>query len=408
MSSSRIIPSIAKLPHKSILELTGPDSQKFLKGLSCKDVDSLKGGYSGFLNASGRVLHTTFIFPISSSRYLVSHESNENNHPSPLQTFLPPFKLRAKVKIRDVSDQWDTYASWGQDLEQDNNNNNNNNVNQKGKGKGKQPDRIWKFGSGGASESQYHWENNEPRDLELSEKEIGCWDLRAGWGINSLGRQILVPKGDQPSLTSSHDLTSTESYHLKRMILGVPEGPDEIIPGHALPLESCMDLHGGVDFRKGCYLGQELTVRTYHTGATRKRILPIRLIPLNKGGSLSDYIHPASSSSSSDPSVLSGGIDIGGDLDITYHPPSSAPSKKSRSAGKILTLKGSIGLGLVRLEMAERSWWSNDISNLSIKDWQDNNNNIDIGKLTTQIGDETYGVYVDKGEAYREALKHMS
>jgi hypothetical protein len=30
-----------------------------------------------------------------------------------------------------------------------------------------------------------------------------------------------------------------------------------------------------VDFRKGCYVGQELTVRTYHTGVVRKRILPI-------------------------------------------------------------------------------------------------------------------------------------
>lgn len=34
-----------------------------------------------------------------------------------------------------------------------------------------------------------------------------------------------------------------------------------------------------VDFRKGCYVGQELTVRTYHTGATRKRIVPVRLVP---------------------------------------------------------------------------------------------------------------------------------
>lgn len=32
-----------------------------------------------------------------------------------------------------------------------------------------------------------------------------------------------------------------------------------------------------VDFRKGCYVGQELTVRTYHTGVVRKRILPVAL-----------------------------------------------------------------------------------------------------------------------------------
>lgn len=34
-----------------------------------------------------------------------------------------------------------------------------------------------------------------------------------------------------------------------------------------------------VDFRKGCYVGQELTVRTYHTGVVRKRILPVVIHP---------------------------------------------------------------------------------------------------------------------------------
>ena len=32
---------------------------------------------------------------------------------------------------------------------------------------------------------------------------------------------------------------------------------------------------GGIDFRKGCYVGQELTIRTHHTGVVRKRILPV-------------------------------------------------------------------------------------------------------------------------------------
>jgi hypothetical protein len=47
------------------------------------------------------------------------------------------------------------------------------------------------------------------------------------------------------SLSSSHDEVSTEDYHLHRMLLGLPEGPSEIVPGSALPLESSMDIHGG-------------------------------------------------------------------------------------------------------------------------------------------------------------------
>ncbi|KAK6904814.1 mitochondrial protein [Kwoniella mangroviensis CBS 8886] len=393
------IPSITHLSQKSILEITGPDSTKFLKGLSCKDVDNLGGGYSGFLNASGRVLHTSFIFPTvkkaimkngnvkEEKSYLITHES-PIVHPAKLEEFLPPFKLRAKVRIRDVSDQWDLYSAYASTSSLE---------------KGKGPERNWKFGSGGAAESQWSWKDGV-QDMELKENEVGCWDLRAGWGQDGLGRQVLVPKGDKPSLASSHDTAPIDEYHFRRMILGVPEGPNEIIPGQALPLESCMDLHGGVDFRKGCYLGQELTVRTYHTGATRKRILPIRLIPLttntNPNTSLSDYLSTATPTQ-----IPIGQTDE--QLEITYTPSSSASSKKPRSAGKILSLHPSsmgVGLGLVRIEFAERSCWSNINLNQSIKNWYENDEN---HRLTTKIGDQTYGVYVDKGEAYGEALKAM-
>jgi len=138
-----------------------------------------------------------------------------------------------------------------------------------------------------------------------------------------------------------------------------------------------MDIHGGskseqahrgcaegsVDFRKGCYLGQELTVRTYHTGATRKRILPIRL----------------------DDAVRSESLPTGGE--IIYHPPQSAASRKARSAGKILALHNgaSIGLALIRLEMAERSNWTTEH---------------DRGKLTVDIDGKSVEVFVGQGEAY--------
>lgn len=47
-----------------------------------------------------------------------------------------------------------------------------------------------------------------------------------------------------------------------------------------------MDMMGGVDFRKGCYVGQELTVRTYHTGVIRKRTVPVKLVA--SGGTVAD------------------------------------------------------------------------------------------------------------------------
>nr|ODN87071.1 mitochondrial protein [Cryptococcus depauperatus CBS 7841] len=305
---SLLTPRVAHLKQKLVLQISGPDSQKFLKGLSCKDVEYLSGGYSGFLNASGRVLHTVFIFPRSDTSYLITHESQES-HPEPLTKLLPPFKLRSKVRIKDVTDQWDAWSSWGSSLAQIDS-----------------PRRLWKIGSGGAAESHWEWQQGVAQ-LNLAEGEVGCWDLRAGW--NGMSQQLLVPKGNRPSLATNYDISTADEYKLHRMLLGVPEGPEEIVPGQALPLESCMDIHGGVDFRKGCYLGQELTVRTYHTGATRKRILPIHLIPLDSTLKIFDVLNSPVQTPIEDGNILS---------EIIYHPPRSSATRKTRSIGKVLAL----------------------------------------------------------------------
>lgn len=54
----------------------------------------------------------------------------------------------------------------------------------------------------------------------------------------------------------------------------MPESPADF---PALPLEASIDLLNGVDYRKGCYVGQELTARTHHKGVVRKRGVVFRL-----------------------------------------------------------------------------------------------------------------------------------
>ena len=64
-------------------------------------------------------------------------------------------------------------------------------------------------------------------------------------------------------------------YKLLRYRLGVCEGSQEIPFAKATPLEHNVAYMHGVSFQKGCYLGQELTARTHHTGIIRKRIMPL-------------------------------------------------------------------------------------------------------------------------------------
>ena len=66
-----------------------------------------------------------------------------------------------------------------------------------------------------------------------------------------------------------------DDYHAHRIALGIPEGGRDFAFGDAFPHEALMDQIGGVDFRKGCYVGQEVVSRMQHRGTARTRILPL-------------------------------------------------------------------------------------------------------------------------------------
>ena len=117
-----------------------------------------------------------------------------------------------------------------------------------------------------------------------------------------------------------------------------------------MPQESNIDYMGGIDFRKGCYVGQELTIRTHHTGVVRKRILPVQIYSAEGNSKPPDQLM----------------YDDGTKISL---PPKGANisrvEKKGRSAGKWLGGVGNIGLALCRLELmtdtvltGEGSQWS--------------------------------------------------
>ncbi|MGX7708863.1 CAF17-like 4Fe-4S cluster assembly/insertion protein YgfZ [Methylobacterium sp. Gmos1] len=66
-----------------------------------------------------------------------------------------------------------------------------------------------------------------------------------------------------------------ETYAAHRIGLGVPEGGVDFPFGDAFPHEALMDQIGGVDFKKGCYVGQEVVSRMQHRGTARTRIVPL-------------------------------------------------------------------------------------------------------------------------------------
>lgn len=151
-----------------------------------------------------------------------------------------------------------------------------------------------------------------------------------------MGRRMLVNKGDLPQESTSHDVAPSEAYTLHRIMRGVPEGIMDMPPMHAFPMESNLDIMGGLDFRKGCYVGQELTIRTYHTGVIRKRIHPVTI-----------HQDMASSQIAKFP-LFPPDVDVR--ASATGTPADGKPTPRPRGVGKLLSTYDGRGLALLRLE----------------------------------------------------------
>ena len=307
----------AYLPTRRLIALTGQDAAHFLQGLTTVNITSHvqkyggSGMYSAFLNAAGRVLNDVFIYPTAGSRawrdnntpgqskgggeadsegFLIEVDANEVDT---LAKHLKRFKLRAKVAIRVLQEEeWKVWSEW-QSAER-----------------------------GGDIDK---WEG-------AGTDEIGCVDSRAP----GMGRRIILHRssdGNHEGILTGDEVLP-ETYEIRRTMLGVPEGQGEIIKDSALPQESDIDYMGGIDFRKGCYVGQELTIRTHHTGVVRKRLLPVQIYA--PGDSLPESIT----------------YDSGFNFDL----PATGSSidrvgKKGRSAGRWIGGVGNVGLALCRLEI---------------------------------------------------------
>lgn len=301
----------APLPTRRLISLHGRDAPQFLQGLTTANISTpthRNGLYSAFLNASGRVLYDVFICPANELRpygeailgnapeepwFLIEVDANEVES---LAKHLKRFRLRAKVGIQIMDEE--EWGVWS----------------------------LWPKVSVAVMDKTNFWYFDERAP------NMGCRSLR--------------PRSKPPEDNDYEEEVTPEQYKVARMMKGVAEGQSEIIKESALPQESNIDYMGGIDFRKGCYVGQELTIRTHHTGVVRKRILPVQLY------------------NSASPDTLT--YDPTSKLAL---PPSGANisrvDKKGRSAGKWLGGVGNIGLALCRLEVmtdtvltAEGSSWS--------------------------------------------------
>jgi len=70
-------------------------------------------------------------------------------------------------------------------------------------------------------------------------------------------------------------IVDEDAYDAHRLALGAPDPGKDCPPETAYPIEANFDLLGGIDFKKGCFVGQETTSRMKRRGMIKNRMLPI-------------------------------------------------------------------------------------------------------------------------------------
>ncbi len=219
----------AVLPDRTLLEITGDDRVSFLQGLVTNDVERLGDGearFAGLLSPQGKILFDFFVIRSGDSLLLDCPGAMSDD----LMKRLTLYRLRAKVTIADVSALWRAGAAWGE----------------------------------GAAE----WAK--------ANAAVAYQDPR----LPALGMRLALGERDAPAFKASLD-----DYEAMRISLAVPEGGKDYAYGDAFPHEACFDLLHGVNFRKGCYVGQEVVSRMQHRGTARTRVLAASAQqPLPQGG----------------------------------------------------------------------------------------------------------------------------
>jgi folate-binding protein YgfZ len=99
-----------------------------------------------------------------------------------------------------------------------------------------------------------------------------------------LGARRIGPRGAAPSREA------LAAYEARRVAAGVPQGGVDFAYGDAFPHDVNMDLLNGVDFKKGCYVGQEVVSRMRHRGEIRRRVVRVAALdaPLATGAAVMD------------------------------------------------------------------------------------------------------------------------
>ncbi len=226
----------APLPDRAVLRVGGEDARGFLQGLVSNDVRRVapdRAIYAALLTPQGKYLFDFFIAEHAGTLLLDVERARKDE----LARRLVLYRLRSKVTVEDVSGTLAVAAVLGE-------------AGSAALGTGAAPGSARAFAGGLAF--------TDPR-------------------LVALGARVVLPGADGFGALDALGLARVDGseYDRLRLVLGVPDGSRDLIVDKSFLLENNFEELNGVDFDKGCYVGQELTARTKYRGVVRKRLFRV-------------------------------------------------------------------------------------------------------------------------------------
>jgi hypothetical protein len=215
----------ASLGDRGIIAVSGAEAKNFLQGLVTSDVLGLVpgiGAYAALLTPQGKIIVDFLMTEAGADKGGGLYLDCPSALAADLAKRLTIYRLRARICIENASERLGAAAAWGAGVEA-----------------WRPDDAVADFG--------------DPRD-------------------ENLGRRFILPLSSQPAESESGGAALYEAH---RIALGIPKGGEDFAYGETFPHDANLDLIHGVDFKKGCFVGQEVVSRVEHRGTARKRILRV-------------------------------------------------------------------------------------------------------------------------------------
>jgi len=222
---------------RGLVHIEGPDARAFLQGIVSNDVNKVSPAraiYAALLTPQGKYLYDFFIAELGGALILDCEAARRED----LVRRLARYKLRSKVAIEAAPPGLAVALV---------------------------------YGDGALKALGLPSERGAAKDFAGG---IAYADPR----VAEIGARAILPRAASASLAAAGLRPgSPDGYERLRIGLGLPDGSRDLEIEKSLLLENGFDELAGIDWDKGCYMGQELTARTHYRALVKKRLVPVTI-----------------------------------------------------------------------------------------------------------------------------------